>query len=466
MITDLFMEKKSEAFGIVQRLRAEGFKAFIVGGAVRDMVMGIEPKDYDIATDASPGEVESLFDRVCPVGAKYGVSMVLMGKNTYEAAMFRRDGVYEDGRRPSRVDHADEIEDVRRRDFTINALLYDPEEDRILDYTGGLVDIRQGVIRTVGDPFTRFEEDRLRMLRAIRFAARFEFVIEPETMKAIQSNASLVLSVSFERIGEELSRMFTGSHPGRALALLNESGLLEAVLPEVAAFRGIEQSPEHHPEGDVFEHTKLMLGLYGGGSPVMAFAILLHDIGKPAAFTMTDRARFNRHDEIGAEIAEAILRRLRFSNDTVTRVRELVRRHMQFMNVMRMKRSTLRRFMASPNFEELLELHRLDCMASHGDLSVYDFLKEEMRRRQDKNLSLTLPEPLLRGDDLIAMGLEPGPRLGEILRETMDAQLEGKIRTKDEALEMAREIHALLLSRKTPPKRRSTGADSPGSRCV
>ncbi len=464
MTTDIITDKKGEAFGIVQRLRGEGFQAFIVGGAVRDMVMGIPPKDYDIATDASPEEVERLFERVYPVGAKFGVSMVLLGKNTYEVAMFRRDGAYVDGRRPTRVDRSDEVEDVRRRDFTINALLYDPEKDRIYDHVGGVEDIQRGIIRSVGDPFQRFEEDRLRMLRAVRFAARFGFVIEPKTMEAIRRNAVRVVSVSFERIGEELSRMFTGSHPELALDLLDESGLLEVALPEVAALKGVEQSPEHHPEGDVYAHTRLMLKLFGGGSQVMAFAALLHDIGKPATFTLTDRARFNRHDEIGAEIAETVLRRLRFSGDTITRVHELVRKHMQFMNVPRMKRSTLLRFMARPDFGELLELHRLDCLASHCDLSTYDFLKGEMRREREENHPLTLPEPLLRGDDLIALGMEPGPQFGEILREAMDAQLEGAIRTKDDALKMARENWSPHPSRKTLPRRKNTGGDPPASR--
>ncbi|MHB9028612.1 MAG: CCA tRNA nucleotidyltransferase, partial [Candidatus Latescibacterota bacterium] len=390
-----------------------------------------------------------LFERVYPVGAKYGVSLVMAGKNTYEVAMFRKDGAYEDGRRPVRVERSDEIEDVKRRDFTINALIYDPAEDRIIDHVGGVGDIRNRIIRTVGDPSLRISEDRLRMLRAVRFAARFGFAIEPGTMEAIRANARRIPSVSCERIGEELSKMFTGQHPDLSLTLLDESGLLEQVLPEVAAMKGVEQAPEYHPEGDVFEHTRLMLKLFGGGSPVMAFAVLLHDVGKPPTFSKTDRARFNRHDEIGAEMAESILRRLRFSGETILRVRDLVRKHMHFLNVPKMRESTLRRFMAQPDFAELLELHRLDCLASHCDLSAYDFLKERMERQKEEDRPLTLPPTLIRGDDLIELGIEPGPVFSRILNEALDAQLEGVITSKSEALAWVRERYGPLISEKT-----------------
>ncbi len=441
-MADILANIRNAAFEIVFRLRDAGYKAFIVGGAVRDMVMELEPKDYDIATDAPPEEVERLFDRVYPIGAKFGVSLVMVGKNTYEVAMFRKDGAYEDGRRPTLVERSDEIEDVNRRDFTINALIYDPADDRVIDHVGGVEDIRRRIIRTVGDPFLRFNEDRLRMLRAVRFAARFGFSVDPETMEAIRAHVGRIVSVSCERIGEELSKIFTGNHPDLGLTLLDESGLLDAVLPEVAAMKGVEQAPEHHPEGDVFEHTRLMLKIFGGGSQVMAFAVLLHDVGKPPAFSLTDRARFNRHDEIGAEIAGNMLRRLRFSGDIIWRVRELVRKHMHFMNVPRMKESTLRRFMAQPEFEELLELHRLDCLASHCDLSIYHFLKERMGRQEKENRPLTLPPPLIRGDDLIELGFEPGPIFSRILNDVQDAQLEGELTSRDEALTFVKERFA------------------------
>jgi poly(A) polymerase len=454
-MTDINTGKKAESFGIVSRLRAAGYKAFIVGGAVRDMVMGLEPKDYDIATDASPEEVERLFERVHPVGAKFGVSLIIMGENTYEVAMFRKDGVYEDGRRPAGVDRSDEIGDVKRRDFTINALLYDPADDRIIDHVGGVGDIENRIIRTVGDPFLRFDEDRLRMLRAVRFAARFGFAIESGTMEAIRANARHISSVSPERIGEELAKMFTGQHPDSSLALLDESGLLERVLPEVAAMKAVEQQPEYHPEGDVFEHTRLMLHLFGGGSVVMAFAALLHDVGKPPAFSRTDRVRFTGHDEVGAEMAENILRRLRLNGETVTRVRGLVRNHMKFQNVPGMRKSTLRRFMAQPHFEELLELHRLDRLAGNRDLSTYHFLKERMEHPDEEAGDLTLPPPFLRGGNLIELGIEPGPVFGRILSEALDAQLEGVIASQSEALEWVRERFGSLISKKTT-ERKST----------
>lgn len=447
-MTDIITHQKAEAFHIVTRLRERGHRAFIVGGAVRDLVMGLEPKDWDIATNAAPEEVERVFERVYPVGARFGVSLVMIGKNAYEVAMFRRDGAYEDGRRPVVVEPSDEVEDVRRRDFTINALLYDPEDERVIDHVGGVEDIRRGIIRTVGNPFERFAEDRLRLLRAVRFAARFGFAIEPAALEAIRANAVRILSVSAERIGDELAKIVSGPNPDQALTLLDESGLLEAVLPEVAAMKGVEQSPEHHPEGDVFVHTRLMLKLFGGGTTAMGFAVLLHDVGKPPTFVMADRARFNRHDEIGAELAERILRRLRLDGDTIDRVSILVRKHMQFMNVPRMRESTLRRFMALPEFGELLELHRLDCLASHCDLSTYEFLKERMRRQEENHTPLTLPSPLIRGDDLIELGFEPGPSFGRILNEVQDAQLEGLVNTRNEALEYVRNRYGALISKK------------------
>lgn len=443
---DIPANKKDEAFQVVSRLREAGFRAFIAGGAVRDMVMGVEPEDYDIATDATPDDVARLFDRVRPVGAAFGVSLVMTERNTFEVAMFRTEGAYADGRRPDSVERADEREDVRRRDFTINALLYDPTEDRVIDHTGGITDIRAGIIRAVGDPGTRMIEDRLRMLRAVRFAARLGFGIEPATMAAIREGAAHVTAVSRERIGDELSKMFTGKNPERALSLLDESGLLAAVLPEIAAMKGVAQPPEYHPEGDVFEHTRRMLSLFGGGTRTMAFAVLLHDVGKPAAFSYTDRVRFNGHDEIGARMAEEILRRLRFDGDTVARVRELVRKHMRFLNVPQMRESTLRRFMALPEFPELLELHRLDCIASTGNLDTCHFLMTRIENAAPEE-TRTLPPPLIGGDELIAMGMTPGPEFGRILREVHDAQLEGAISTRDAAV-------AWVRSRYSCPSRR------------
>ncbi len=454
-MTDIISDRKTEAFGIVSRLREAGHKAFIAGGAVRDMVMGLAPKDFDIVTDAAPEEVERIFERVFPVGAKFGISLVLSGKNTYEVAMFRKDGAYLDGRHPSEVERSDEIEDVKRRDFTINAMIYDPVEDRTIDYVGGVEDIRRRIIRTVGDPFLRFNEDRLRMLRAVRFAARFGFTIEPGTMDAIRANAGCVLSISRERIGEELAKMFSGENPDQSLALLDETGLLEIVLPEVSAMKGVPQAPEYHPEGDVFEHTRLTLKIFGGGSKIMAFAVLLHDVGKPPTFSTDGRARFNNHHEVGAAMAESILRRLRLSGETVLRVRDLVRKHMHFLNVFKMKESTLRRFMAEPDFDELLELHRIDCLASHSNLRTYEFLREQLKRLKRESRSFTLPPPLIGGDDLIGLGLEPGPVFGRILKETQDAQLDGDISNRSEALAFVKERYGPHLRKKIEGERNS-----------
>ena len=337
-------------------------------------------------------------------------------------------------------------------------------EDRIIDHVGGVEDIHNRIIRTVGDPVERFGEDRLRMLRAVRFAARLGFSIEPEAMEAIRRNASRIFEVSCERIGDEICKMFTGPNPDKALSLLDESGLLREILPEVSALKGVIQSPEYHPEGDVFEHTLLMVKMFGGGTATLAFGILFHDIGKPAAFEMTDRARFNRHDEVGAEIAVRILKRLRFENATISRVHDLVRKHMQFMNVPSMKRSTFRRFIGQPGFEEMLELYRLDSLASHGKLDIYTFLAREIASERANNKTLDLPKRLVSGDDLIALGLEPGPLFKTILDEIMDAQLEGKINTRNEALEFLKE-HFSRQVRKTP-EQKSIVPDPPASRDV
>jgi len=425
---------KKNAFEIVHHLRKAGFRAFIVGGAVRDMVMGIEPKDYDIVTDASTEEVSNLFERNHPVGSKFGVSIVVIGSNSYEVAQFRTDGVYEDGRRPSSVEPAGEVEDIKRRDFTINALIYDPESDQIIDHVSGINDIREGIISTIGNPFIRFAEDRLRMLRAVRFAARFDFKIEHETMKAIKHDAGEIKVVSPERIGKELSMMFTGNNPDKALSLLDETGFLEVILPEVEALKGVEQPQKFHPEGDVFTHTCLMLEMFGGGSVTLAFGIILHDIAKSVTFSKSDRIRFDCHDKLGVEIAGEILKRLRFSNEIVSRVQALVKNHMRFINVPHMKRSTLRRFMTLDGFDEMLELFRLDCLASHGDLDIYNFLKREIEREKKDEDTLKLPEPLISGNDLISLGYRQGALFGTIINRVLDAQIEGILLSKEEAI--------------------------------
>ncbi|MFC1651394.1 CCA tRNA nucleotidyltransferase, partial [Candidatus Latescibacterota bacterium] len=414
-----------------------------VGGAPRDMAMGLEPIDYDIATDASPDEVSGLFERTYPVGREFGVSIVMIGGNSFEVSQFRTEGEYIDGRRPSEVKSADETEDVKRRDFTINALLYDPLQDKITDLVSGLDDIKAGIIKTIGDPGKRFSEDLLRMLRAVRFSARFNFRIEHDTFEAIKHNALKINNISPERIGEELSKIFTGNNPAQALTLLDETGLLEAVLPEVHSLKGVDQPKKYHPEGDVFAHTRLMLEQFGVGSVTLAFGILLHDIAKPVTSTKTDRIRFNLHDTKGKEIAGTIMRRLRFANDIVSQVQSLVSNHMRFINVPHMKQSTLRRFIALEGFDELLELFRLDCLASHGNLEIYDFLKNEIGRELKENNSLRLPELLVSGKDLISIGYKPGRIFNKILKTVQDAQLEGDLTSKKGAVEFIRKEYPL-----------------------
>lgn len=423
---------KIKAQEIVRHLREAGYKAFIVGGAVRDIVMNVEPKDYDIVTDASTDEVSCLFERTNPVGKQFGVNIVVMGDDTFEVAQFRKDGLYKDGRRPVTVKTADEIEDVKRRDFTINGLLYDPEANRVIDHVSGIDDIHHGIIRTIGDPYERFTEDRLRILRAIRFATRFDFNIERETLEAIKYHAQHVKAVSSERIGEELAKMFSGNNPESALSLLDETGLLDALLPELAELKGVEQPPQFHPEGDVFTHTKRMLRIFGGGSVSLAFGILLHDIAKPVTFTKTDRIRFSHHEKAGAEMAGNILIRLRFGKETIVRVEALVKNHMRFVHVMQMKRSTLRRFMSLENFHEMLELYRIDCLASHGNLDIYTFLREEINKNKN---TLELPKPLVNGNDLISLGYKQGPLLGTIMNRILDDQIEGELHSKEEAVD-------------------------------
>jgi poly(A) polymerase len=420
---------EKNALLIIKRLREAGFKAYFAGGAVRDMIMGIKPEDYDIATDASPTNVELLFERVVPVGKQFGVSLVILDGKSFEVARFRMDGMYEDGRRPSWVEPSTMIEDVKRRDFTINALMYDPVDGCVIDYAGGKEDIRDRIIRTVGDSDKRFSEDRLRMLRAVRFAAQFNFTIEKKTLEALRRHATKTLSVSSERIGEELKKMFTCDNPDRALVLLSETGLLDVVLPDIAAMKGVRQPPEFHPEGDVFEHTRYMLELFGGGTVTLAFGILLHDVGKPATFTETDRIRFNSHTETGAVMAADILRGLRFSRKVSDRVCALVKNHMRFADAQNMKLSTLNRFIEMEGFEEMLELYRLECIASHSSLEIYELIKNKMEREEDKPR-----EPLIKGDDLIELGYEPGPLFGTIIRKIMDAQMEGVVSTREEAI--------------------------------
>jgi poly(A) polymerase len=431
--------KRKDATEIVRQLRKQGFQAYLVGGCVRDLVMGRYPKDYDIATDATPDQVLKYFPDSLSVGAQFGVVVVLREAGNVEVSTFRCDGRYTDGRHPGEVRYArTPEEDVRRRDFTINGLLYDPVKNRVLDYVGGRADIRDRRIRTIGDPLERLGEDRLRMLRAVRFAARFEFALDPAALEAIRQLAAEIRSVSAERVRDEILKILTEGQARRGFELLDETGLLREVLPEVKAMQGVEQPPEFHPEGDVWTHTMLMLnGLRPEtATPTLALGVLLHDVGKPPTFAIRERIRFDNHVEVGAKMAEGICGRLRLSSRQTERVAELVRHHLRFKDFPRMRRSTQLRFLRMEGFREHLELHRLDCLASHGDLSHYEQARRLLEETPPQEIK---PAPLVRGDDLIAQGYKPGPLFKKILQTVEDAQLEGKVLSHEDALRLVAE---------------------------
>ena len=425
---------------LVARLRAAGHQAYLVGGCVRDLLLGLEPKDYDIATDAAPHRLLSLFPRAEQVGAHFGVVVVREGAIHVEIATFRSDRSYLDGRRPQAVEfETDPRQDVLRRDFTINALLLDLETYRVLDYVGGEEDLRRRLVRTVGDPELRFTEDRLRMLRAVRFAARLNFTIETGTREAIRRLHALISSVSAERIRDELLRILTEGGARRGLELLDDTGLLGDILPEVAAMKGVEQPPEFHPEGDVWTHTLLMLEAMQEPTPSLALGVLLHDVGKPPTKSVGDRIRFDGHVEVGARMAVRILHRLRCSNEAVRQVEALVANHLRFKDVRNMRESTLKRFLRLERFEEHLELHRLDCLSSHCNLDNYHFVQEKMEQLPAEVLK---PPRLVTGHDLIRQGYRPGPAFARILETVETAQLESRVKTRDEALELVRSLFA------------------------
>ncbi len=430
----------STARQLVLTLRTAGHEAYFAGGCVRDHLLGVTPKDYDIATSARPEQVERLFRRTVAVGAQFGVIVVLEGGGEYEVATFRADGEYLDGRRPASVTFADAEGDALRRDFTVNGLFYDPVAERVLDFVGGRADLARGVIRAIGDPVQRFREDKLRLLRGIRFAARLGFEIETDTWKAIREQAAEIHAVSAERIRDELGKILTHSSRVRGFDLLDASGLLSELLPEVAELKGCEQPPEFHPEGDVFVHTRIMLGML---PPVVSLplvlGVLFHDIGKPPTFQRdeTGRIRFNGHETISAEMTRIIMARLRFSNSDMDATDALVRNHMAFKDVQQMRIAKLKRFLARPTIDDELELHRVDCGSSHGMLDNYDFLRA---KREEFACEPLIPPPLVNGRDLIALGWKPGPRFKETLDAIQTQQLEGTLRTREDALECLAEM--------------------------
>jgi poly(A) polymerase len=425
------------ANSICNALIREGYQAFLVGGCVRDLLLGREPADYDVSTDATPDRVMALFPESVAVGAQFGVIIVPRQGYQVEVATFRSDIGSADGRHPERVVFTSSPEqDVQRRDFTINGLLMRHDSETILDFVGGQTDLRAGIIRAIGEPARRFAEDKLRMLRAVRFAARFRFQIDPETLAAIQQHAHEIGQVSAERIREELTKLLTEGSARRGMELLDESGLLQHILPEVAAMQGVEQPPQYHPEGDVWTHTLLMLeGLPAGSSATLAWGVLLHDVGKPRTFRPIsetgDRIRFDGHVDVGVRMAEGICERLRFSNQDREQILALIANHMRFKDVSRMRASTLKRFIRLPQFDEHLALHRLDCLSSHRHLDAYDFVRRTLEETPVEEMR---PTRLLNGNDLQSLGYPPGPLFSKILRSLEDAQLEGLVKSRDEAI--------------------------------
>jgi poly(A) polymerase len=425
---------ETAARSIVERLRAEGFEALYAGGCVRDRLLGAEPHDYDVATSARPEQVEALFPRTVPVGAQFGVILVLEGDAEIQVATFRGDGAYHDGRHPESVHYTDAKGDALRRDFTINGLFYDPLKNEVLDFVQGRNDLEKHLIRAIGNPEERFSEDKLRLLRAIRFATTLGFTIDPETWVALLKWAPEIHAVSAERIREEFCKILLSPNRLHGFDLLDQSGLLRMILPEMEQLKGCDQPADFHPEGDVFVHTRLMLSLLPEKvSLPLVLSVLFHDLGKPATRVVdeTGRIRFNGHEGVSAEISLRIMQRLRFSNEVIDAVLPAVRLHMSFKDVPNMRIATLKRMMARPTFDDELELHRVDCLGSHGMLDNHALL---IAKREEFSQEPLIPSPLLTGDDLITLGWKPGPKFAEILQSVQTLQLEGKLTSRDEAL--------------------------------
>jgi poly(A) polymerase len=464
MMARLESAEYRSALRVAERLRELRHAAYFAGGCVRDLLLGVAPHDFDVATDATPEQVMGAFERTESVGAHFGVVLVIdkvlqpdgeAKRVATEVATFRHDGAYSDGRRPDAVQFSsDPREDVLRRDFTINGLLLDVAayergdrlEDCVLDYVGGRGDLERETVRAIGDAAVRFGEDKLRMLRAVRFAARLGFSIESRTMAAMQAQAAEIGAVSAERVRDELTKILTEGQARRGFELLDESGLLQQILPEVTRMHGVEQPAQYHPEGDVWVHTMMLLEhLSANASPTLAWGMLLHDVGKPATFTPPDpkkpgdRIRFNGHVEVGVALARTILNRFRFSNEDMEQVLSLVQHHMQFGDVTKMKQSTLKRFLRLPQFEEHLALHFADCSSAHGDLSKYEFVKQKLAEHGEEAIR---PKLLLTGTDLVAAGYKPGPGFKAMLTAAEDAQLEGTIATKEDAMALVRQVFA------------------------
>ena len=446
MSASLARGSRRPALSVLRRLRRSGFKAYFAGGCVRDHLMGREPSDYDVATSARPRELLRLFPKALSVGAKFGVIVVVEGKAHVEVATFRGESAYKDGRHPSRVFWSDERRDALRRDFTINGMFWDPVRDEILDCVGGKKDLALGVIRCIGSPQRRFREDKLRMVRAIRFACRFGYRLERETESAIERLAPSIRVVSAERLRDELSRILTSPGHRRAFEEMSRLGLLKVILPEIESLRGAPQGRTLHPEGDVFHHAMLAIEFLRNPSPALGWAALFHDVGKPEAFRKSADG-FAHHERIGEESARNVCQRLKFSNDQAERIAYLVRNHMYLLQATSMRSATLKRLFSRPEYEELAELHRADALASGGSLTNYVFCQRSYQKFIEEGKA---PRPLINGHDLIAMGLKPGPVFREILEAVREKQFDGEIKTKPSALQLARKIATTrgILTRK------------------
>ncbi len=430
--------KAQAACQIIKTLNENNFVAYFAGGSVRDSLMGKTPNDFDIATTATPEKIEKIFPKTIPVGKQFGVMIVLIGEDAFEVASFRCEGGYQDGRHPTKISFTEPKEDALRRDFTVNGMFFDPIKMEYIDFVGGAEDIDKKVIRAIGNPDERFEEDKLRLLRAVRFASTLGFEIEKQTWLAIKRKAKQIEAVSPERIREELVKIFTRSGAARGMRLLSESGLLAEILPEIEKMKGVEQPLQFHPEGDVYNHTLLLLENFREPvSTTLAFAALFHDIGKPDTLVVRDgKQTFYEHAEKGAEMARDIMKRLRFSNAEIEAVSECVLNHMKFIHVKQMRPGKLKQFMSRQTFADELELHRLDCVSCHGMLDNYNFLTEKLKNFTKDEIK---PKPIINGDDLIALGVKPGPEMKPILEEAFILQLEGKFEDREAALKWLKE---------------------------
>ncbi len=431
---DLLSPQAQSALAVAKKIKSGGYQVCFAGGCVRDFLMKRTPQDFDLATSARPEQVEALFQKTVPVGKQFGVILVVENGVEVEVTTFRKEGSYQDGRHPSSVCFTDDREDASRRDFTVNGLFMDPLTGEVLDYVGGRADIDRKVLRAIGDPLERFSEDKLRLLRAVRFSANLNFAVEEKTWVAVKQLAPVISQVSPERIRDELIKIFTRPGAARGLDLLSESGLLREILPEIEAMKGVEQQPDYHPEGDVFVHTRLLLEKLEKPSVTLAFAALFHDVAKPVTFQRRPedgRITFYEHAPLGAEMTRQIMKRLRFSNQEIEDVAVCVANHMKFGDSAKMRSGKLKQFIAHPQFEEGLRLHRIDCLSSHGQLNNYDFLQKSIREFSAEELK---PKPFVNGDDLIALRIGPGPIMKPLLEEIYLAQLEGRFKDKEQAL--------------------------------